>query len=461
MAEAAHVSDETELTGGSPTHDDDIDSPKTTTSLFKSVSMCESNRISTDGGSEGLSPSRSSSPPGGMRRSKSLVEKKLNSSMSRKHVRHFGKLRNEMSWEYIENHMTEEQKAGQIDTYPVHVSELLQRRCKQSIELLRHLQRPVTSKTEAQDANRSTLPVSALRFSKALAFLWRSKGGVMGSLAFGHGFVIYQLAEGIWSAPVFLKDRYVSFGLTFGFKKTQSVFAVPTDAGIVPLLKDILKSTVDFDMMLGPEPLELEGGPKTVVSSSLRGLTLEAEAKSTKTYSRIDGGIIDISWRCGFEMQDEGLNSMLYGSDASHRDILDGHVQIPVEMRPLYEVLRRTIEPTDACCADTVSQFQFEKEKNFVKIARSSAVSSSTGGSEQRWLGRAKSTNGASSLESTVNDRSSVDSASNPLCFIDQESNSYLKNSIERHSAPLFGENLLDLDLGPRDDDDENGAVYG
>jgi lipid-binding SYLF domain-containing protein len=375
-------------------------------------------------------------------------------------VRHFGKLRNEMSWEYIENHMTEEQKAGQIDTYPVHVSEMLEKRCKQSIELLHHLQRPVTSKTEAQDASRSTLPVSALRFSKALAFLWRWKAGVMGSLAFGHGFVIYQLAEGIWSAPVFLKDRYVSFGLTFGFKKTQSVFAVPNDSGIVPLLKDILKSTVDFDMMLGPEPLELEGGPKTVVSSSLRGLTLEAEAKSTKTYSRIDGGIIDISWRCGFEMQDEGLNSILYGSGASHRDILDGHVQIPVEMRPLYEVLRRTIEPTDACCADTVSQFQFEKEKNFVKIARSSAVSSSTGSEQQqRWLGRTKSTNEASSLESTVNDRSSIDSARNSLFLLDQDSHLH-KNSLERHSAPLFGEDLLDLDLGPRDDD-ENGAVYG
>ena len=460
MAEAAHVSDDTELTGGSPIHDDNIDSPKTTTSLFKSVSMCESKRSGTDGGSEDLSASRSSSPPAGqgMRRSKSLLDKKT-STMSRKHVRHFGKLRNEMSWEYIENHMTEEQKAVQIDAYPVHVSEMLQKRCKQSIELLRHLQRPVTSKTEAQEASKSTLPVSALRFSKALAFLWRSKAGVMGSLAFGHGFVIYQLAEGIWSAPVFLKDRYVSFGLTFGFKKTQSVFAVPNDAGIIPLLKDILKSTVDFDMMLGPEPLELEGGPKTVVSSSLRGLTLEAEAKSTKSYSRIDGAIIDISWRCGFEMQDEGLNSILYGSRASQRDILDGHVQIPVEMRPLYEVLRRMIEPTDAFCADTVSQFQFEKEKNFVKIARSSAVSSSTG-SEQRWLRRTKSTDGASSLESTVNDRSSIDSAGNPLFLLDQDTNSHLKNSIERHSAPLFGEDLLDLDLGPRDDD-ENGAVYG
>jgi hypothetical protein len=159
-------------------------------------------------------------------------------------------------------------------------------------------------------------------------------------------------------------------------------------------------------------------------------------------------------------MQDEGLNSILYGSGASHRDILDGHVQIPVEMRPLYEVLRRTIEPTDACCADTVSQFQFEKEKNFVKIARSSAVSSSTGSEQQqRWLGRTKSTNEASSLESTVNDRSSIDSARNSLFLLDQDSHLH-KNSLERHSAPLFGEDLLDLDLGPRDDD-ENGAVYG
>jgi len=377
MAEAAHVSDDNDTAGGSPTHFDIIDSPRHASSIQKVVSMSESNRSGADGSSEGLSASRSTSPPG---RTRMMLEKKT-SSKSRKHVRHFGKLRDETSWDYIENNMTEEQKARDIGPYPVHVSEMLQKRCKQSIELLHHLQKPVTSKTEAQEVYTSTLPVSALRFSKALAFLWRYKAGVMGSLAFGHGFIVYQLAEGIWSAPVFLKDRYVSFGLTFGFKKTQSVFAVPNDAGIIPLLKDILKSTVDFDMMLGPEPLELEAGPKTVLSSSLRGLTLETEAKSTKSYSRIDGGIIDISWRCGFEMTDEGLNSILYGSDASQRDILDGNVRIPVEMRPLYEVLRRTIEPTDAFCIDTVSQFQFEKEKNFVKIARSSAVSSSTGSS--------------------------------------------------------------------------------
>ncbi|WPT16830.1 SH3 domain-containing protein [Picochlorum sp. SENEW3] len=298
------------------------------------------------------------------------------------------------SWEYLKQH----------DALPVNttlsrrVEKKLSKMCHRALELLETLEQPVSSNIDM--SQEPALPSSAIRFSKALVFFWHRKAGFLGSYTWGYGFVISSIAPGLWSAPVFIKDRYMSLGLTVGLSASDAVFAIPDNTGVIPFIRTSYHCNGDFEISSGVTPYDThQDGPSYIRTSVVKrshGDVIDSSSK-IKKYEVDTSMIVDMSVKCGVESVDDSLNTALYmDTNLSPRDILDGAVQIPTQLYPLYEYLRSRIENKGHMERRTTHLFEKERVKNVNKINRSS-VSSSSSRDLQRW----KSTQ---SLDSGVHD---------------------------------------------------------
>ena len=175
-------------------------------------------------------------------------------------------------------------------------------------------------------------------YLQGLAFMWQRKAGLITSWTWGTGFVIAHLGPGRWSAPLFLKDRFASVGLTAGFRTVDTFYAIPCDTGMEPFTNDYVASALDVAVTLEYDPFE--GNAPLAVRLPNRcppGLPLPSE--TPKAYSITDGVIVDFSWRIGAHLVDDDINEALYGSCVTPEQILEGKVQIPHEFLPLYSTL--------------------------------------------------------------------------------------------------------------------------
>lgn len=111
-----------------------------------------------------------------------------------------------------------------LQEYGPKVAALLQRRCASAQALLAQLQVPMPSVAGAPPKPR--LPSAALRFCKGLAFMKQRKAGLLGGWTWGDALVILRLPDGGWSAPIFLRLRFASLGLTAGAQRTRSVYVL-------------------------------------------------------------------------------------------------------------------------------------------------------------------------------------------------------------------------------------------
>eukprot|EP00889_Picochlorum_renovo_P002767 jgi/Picre1/29797/NNA_005179.t1 len=220
------------------------------------------------------------------------------------------------SWEYLKQH----------DALPVNttlsrrVEKKLSKMCQRALELLETLEQPVSSKIDM----------------------------VLGSYTWGYGFVISSIAPGLWSAPVFIKDRYMSLGLTVGLSASDAVFAIPDNTGVIPFIRTSYHCNGDFEISSGVTPYDThQDGPSYIRTSVVKrshGDVIDASSK-IKKYEVDTSMIVDMSVKCGVEAVDDSLNTALYmDTNLSPRDILDGAVQIPTQLYPLYEYLRSRIE---------------------------------------------------------------------------------------------------------------------
>lgn len=326
------------------------------------------------------------------------------------------------SWEYLKQH----------DALPVNttlsrrVEKKLVNTVRRALALLDTLEQPVSSKIDM--CQEPALPSSAIRFSKSLVFFWHRKAGCLGSYTWGHGFVISSIAPGVWSAPMFIKDRYVSLGLTIGMASTDAVYAIPDNVGIIPFIRTSYHCNGDFEISSGVSPYDAhESGASSIRTSVVKrshGDVVDTSSK-IKKYEVDTSMIVDMSLKCGVEAVDDSLNTAVYmDTELSPRDILDGAVQIPTAFYPLYEYLRCRIENKCHMERQTTHLFEKERVKNVNRIYRSS-VSSSSSRDLQRW-------------KSTM----SLDSAMDTCRSSDPGEDSH-------GTSCLFGDDaLLEIDLG-------------
>lgn len=288
--------------------------------------------------------------------------------------------------------------------------------------------------------------------------MWQRKAGLITSWTWGTGFIIARLGPGVWSAPCFLADRFLSLGITAGFKTVDTCYAIPSEIGMHQFKTNMVNGSLDVALTLGTDPFAGDGPqvPMAVVQPGDRSsLTTYASAEQMpKTFQICDGAIFDISWRCGLHMVDDGINEALYGPTVGPQEILDGKVQIPEEFKPLYEaILKLASAPA---LRQTTSQFSVAKER--VKATASKQSSFLKRGT----LGGRSSETKSSSLANVQVEKRSLDntfgSNSSSSSQIPGSSPSQLTNSnpcSAGSSFKLFGDaELLDLDLDAADEDE-------
>jgi len=171
--------------------------------------------------------------------------------------------------------------------------------------------------------------------------MWQRKAGFLGSWVWGHGFVIARLGPYKWSAPCFLKDRFLSVGFTAGFRTLDTVYAIPSEEGLRPFDTDYLRASLDFAATLDFDPVDSDA-PIAVRLSDRKLPDVNPLATVTdepKAYTIADGAIMDLSWRIGLHMVNDARNEVLYGPGTTPQQILEGEVPFPEEFLPLYNAI--------------------------------------------------------------------------------------------------------------------------
>lgn len=290
---------------------------------------------------------------------------------------------------------------------------------KNAIALLDELGSPPTSKTMHHQS--PTMPISAIRFSKYLVFLWQRKVGCLIAYEWRYGFILYQSAPGVWSEPVLVKHRYVSVGATCGWSCGKSVFAISDDAAMIDFIKqsslEILPNTVSFDCRYSNDSVNA-----IMTCKSLGTHVTRYHIDSAASY------IVDLSLKIGRESVDTNMHEAMYGSPAvSVRDILDGHVPLlsccQNVMHGLYAYLGAKGIRSCSMARETKQLFQEERASIYNSMSLVQRRSSSC-------LTTKMIPSSTSSLDAYISP--SVD-----------------RTSPSRQKSSLFGDSeLLDLDLG-------------
>jgi lipid-binding SYLF domain-containing protein len=331
-----------------------------------------------------------------------------------------------------------------------HLSRSLKRECCGAIEFVLKLQEPPSSRTSTKTD--PVMPPTALKFSKGLAFLQQNKAGIVASWTWGAGFVIARLGPGLWSAPCFLQEKFLSCGLTAGFRTVDTCYAIPTNAGMKHFKVDSINSAWDLGLTLGYDPMRGEAPVVTAQSADrTSGRFALPAAEKPKVFSISDGAILDLSWRFGMHLVNDDLHKELYGENVTSSDILEGKVQIPEEFKPFYEMLSKLAAVGEQqSLRHTASLFDAEKERNKLKSQHSLTSSLSFGGKK---LGKNNS--------STSSDTDTVGytyTSQNSATSVPLGSAFAVEETTSSPFGRLFGDTeLLDLDLDtPEEGEEEN-----
>jgi lipid-binding SYLF domain-containing protein len=258
----------------------------------------------------------------------------------------------------------------------------LAKRCNKALAVLGRLRRPgMRSGGDWKEA----LPPAALRTCKALVFFHQRKAGLLGGWDWGQGCLIRRHQDGTWGAPVFLKLRGGSLGLTLGLQTLQSVSVLQTDQQVKEFVRDHASLSLDATMPSAyVDPLAHdEPVVKTLKHSDV---SLPPGVPEPYTARLSDGLIYDISVRAGVTYVDDALNTAVYGPSqdgepVTPTQILAGLVDPPREFLPLFKALDE-LAGTANLTRRTISKYEIARalsmgKKSFAKL---SSGSSRTGG---------------------------------------------------------------------------------
>jgi lipid-binding SYLF domain-containing protein len=143
---------------------------------------------------------------------------------------------------------------------------------------------------------------------------------------YGKGLATCRTGSG-WSAPMFVAVGGGSVGFQIGGSFTDVVMLFMNDHALQSLMSDKFKIGADATVAAGPVGRQAAAGTD---------VKLNAEILS---YSRSKGVFAGVSVSGAVVQADHSGDKAMYGSDVSHREILDGKVEVPEPARRLGEEL--------------------------------------------------------------------------------------------------------------------------
>lgn len=166
-----------------------------------------------------------------------------------------------------------------------------------------------------------------------LAFLEASKGGLGFTVAKGHGFIIKNLGNGVFSAPAFFDVTQRGIGLAAGHWQFQSMVVLKGPQ----LMQELCYGPVsrhDGHLTVGPM-----SGPGT--ASNAFGHATKLEPTRDLLYSTTQGLALPINVAITSTeiVPDGSLNKQLHGIDTKLADVLSGMAYTFEELAPLRDKL--------------------------------------------------------------------------------------------------------------------------
>jgi lipid-binding SYLF domain-containing protein len=156
------------------------------------------------------------------------------------------------------------------------------------------------------------------------------KAGFIFGAEEGRGFAVCRRSGGSgWSAPAAMRTEGGSFGFQIGASDTDVVLLVMNDGGMKHLLSDKFSLGGDASVAAGPI-----GRSATAQTDA----ELQAEILS---YSRSHGLFAGISLSGATLRPDGETNRVLYGHDATNREILTGDFKTPAVAAKFERALHR------------------------------------------------------------------------------------------------------------------------
>ena len=162
--------------------------------------------------------------------------------------------------------------------------------------------------------------------SKCLIFLESSRGGIFFGGVRGEGFAIARTSAGSWSAPCFVSLRKFEIGAFFGFQSSKTLMSALTKSAIQRLI-DNEYTEFGSDVTVQLWPTGANGPDDQVAVNSSDWVTATCSTGVVFDFS-LSGGSIKIN---------EAKNTEVYGEGVTASQLLNGQVDKPKAMIPLYQ----------------------------------------------------------------------------------------------------------------------------
>jgi len=184
--------------------------------------------------------------------------------------------------------------------------------------------------TELMNIKEGGIPNELMERAKGIAVIPKVVKVALGiGGSWGDGLMSRRMANGQWSAPVYIDVRGGSFGLQIGADATDLVLVFNDEKGIDAL--------VDGKVELGAEAT-VAAGP--VGRNARVGTDIKLES-AVFSYSRTKGAFAGVSLGGTAVVIDDSDNEKVYGKKVSAQDLLSGKVQENATVRPFLEALRK------------------------------------------------------------------------------------------------------------------------
>lgn len=147
---------------------------------------------------------------------------------------------------------------------------------------------------------------------------------------YGKGVIVCRSANTMgWTGPSTIRVEGGSIGLQIGAGETDLVFVVLNERGMQKLMDDKFTVGGDASAMAGPVGRSAEANTDAMMRAEIL------------SWSRARGAFAGITLQGSTMRPDKEENSMVYGKQVTHREILTGKVRPPAAAQPLYASLNK------------------------------------------------------------------------------------------------------------------------
>jgi lipid-binding SYLF domain-containing protein len=202
---------------------------------------------------------------------------------------------------------------------------MLQKDCALAMALLNKV---MADPSPSDPAASARLPRDFLRSAAGLQFSIVETGGFGLSGSRGRAFTVARLGKtagvSAWSGPAYSTCHAAGLGLTVGFDTLSTVTVLGTPDAVRAASQPGPRGGIELDLIAGKNKAVLQ---------------TEVDGDPVVPFAVASGGLLDVSAKVGAYLPDKKKNAAVYGKAVAPADILAGHVDHPIEMEPLYELM--------------------------------------------------------------------------------------------------------------------------